>query len=67
MTKQEAIWAASKLLCNIYHDDEDYEKIVLTAQIRTAEADGNVDYLCSSLDQVIKFCEKLKRNMYNQE
>lgn len=67
MTKQEAIWAASKLLCNIYHDDEDYEKIVLTAQIRTAEADGNVDLLCLALDQVIKFCEKLKRNMYNQE
>lgn len=21
MAKQEAIWAASKLLCNIYHDD----------------------------------------------
>ena len=67
MTKQEAIWAASKLLCNIYHDDEDYEKIVLTAQIRTAEADKNVDYLCSALDKVIEFCEKLKRNIYNQE
>ena len=28
MTKQEAIWAASKLLCNICHDDSggDYEK-----------------------------------------
>ena len=67
MEKQQAIWAASKLLCNIYNDDEDYEKIVLTAQIRTAEADKNVDYLCSALDEVIKFCNKLKRNMYNQE
>lgn len=69
MTKQQAIWASSKLLCNIYHDDSggDFEKIVLTAQIRTAEADKNVDYLCSALDQVIKFCEKLKKAMYNQE
>lgn len=67
MTKQEAIWASSKLLCNIYNDDEDYEKIDLIAQILTAEADKNVDYLCSALDKVIEFCEKLKRNMYNQE
>lgn len=67
MTKQEAIWASSKLLCNIYHDDEDYEKIVLIAKIRTAEADKNVDYLCSSLDEIIKFCNKLKKAMYNQE
>lgn len=69
MTKQEAIWAASKLLCNIYHDDSggDFEKIKAQAQIITAEADGNVDYLCSALDKVIEFCEKLKRGMYNQE
>ena len=69
MEKQQAIWAASKLLCNIYHDDSggDFEKIKITAQIRTAEADKNVDYLCSALDEIIKFCIKLKKAMYNQE
>ena len=69
MTKQQAIWAASKLLMQIYHDDSggDYEKIKAQAAVLTAEADGNVDYLCSALDEIIKFCEKLKRNMYNQE
>lgn len=69
MIQQEAIWAASKLLCNICHDDSggDFDKIKAQAQIITAEVDKNVDYLCSALDQVIKFCEKLKRNMYNQE
>ena len=69
MTQQEAIWAASKLLCNIYHDDSggDFEKIKAQAHIITAEADKNVDNLCSALDEVIKYCEKLKKAMYNQE
>lgn len=68
MTKQEAIWAASKLLCNIYHDDSggDFEKIKVQARILTAEADGDIDWLCSSLDEIIKFCDKLKKAMYNQ-
>lgn len=69
MTQQEAIWAASKLLCNIYYDDSGggFEKIKAQEQIITAEADKNVDCLCSALDQVIEFCEKLKKAMYNQE
>lgn len=69
MTKQQAIRVTSNLLRNIYYDDSggDYEKIKAQAAVLTAEADGNVDYLCSALDEIIKFCEKLKKAMYNQE
>ena len=64
MTKDEAIRVTANLLCAVFDPKgEDYTKVAI---IRTAEADKNIDALCSALDKLIEFCEKLKKVMYNQ-
>ena len=66
MTKDEAIWAASKMMQQLYANDNAGNTNIL-ANILCAEADGNADYFCGALDQIIEFCEKLKKAMYNKE
>lgn len=61
-----AMKAASKFLQKIFHTDNDAEAMECVAQVVTAEAEGNTDFFISSLDEVIKFCEKLKKDVWNE-
>lgn len=61
-----AIIAASKFLQKIFHTDDDAEAMECVAQILTAEANENTDFFLSALDEVISFCEKLKREVLNE-
>ena len=61
-----AMKAASKFLQKIFHTDNDAEAMECIAQVVTAEAEGNTDFFISSLDEVIKFCEKLKKDVWNE-
>ena len=56
--EQTAIKIASKLLQNIYHDDND--DMVYGAIVVTKEADNDTDFFLSQLDQVIAICNTLK-------
>lgn len=58
--------AASKFLQKIFFTDNDAEAMECVAQVLTAEADENTDFFISSLDEVIGFCEKLKREILNE-
>lgn len=58
--------AASKFLQMIFHTDNDAEAMECIAQVLTAEAEENTDFFISSLDEVIKFCEKLKIEIWNE-
>ena len=48
MTKQEAIWAASKLLRNIYHDDR--ENIEMLKNIIPSEDNPHYDKIMNFLN-----------------
>ena len=61
-----AMKAASKFLQKIFHTDNDAEVMECVAQVVTAEAEENTDFFISSLDEVIKFCEKLKKDVWNE-
>lgn len=61
-----AMKAASKFLQKIFHTDNDAEAMKCIAQVVTAEAEENTDFFISSLDEVIKFCEKLKKDVWNE-
>ena len=58
MTKEQAFNVAEKLLLHIYSDD-----VMICAKICTAVADKDKDYLTSSLDEIIKFCEEIKKGI----
>ena len=55
MTKEQAFSAAEKLLLNIYSED-----VMICGKICAASADKNSEYIWGSLDEVVKFCNKLK-------
>ena len=61
-----AMKAASKFLRKIFHTDNDAEAMECVAQVLAAEAAGNTDFFISSIDEVIKFCEKLKKEILNE-
>lgn len=61
-----AMKAASKFLQKIFHTDNDVEAMECVAQVLTAEANEDIDFFISSLDEVIKFCEKLKKEVWNE-
>ena len=61
-----AMKAASKFLQKIFHTDNDAEAMECIAQVVTAEAKGNTDFFLSALDEVIGFCEKLKKDVWNE-
>ena len=61
-----AMKAASKFLQKIFHTDNDAEAMECVAQVVMAEAEENTDFFISSLDEVIKFCEKLKKDVWNE-
>lgn len=61
-----AMKAASAFLQKIFHADNDAEAMECIAQVLTAEAEGNTDFFISSLDEVIKFCEKLKKEVWTK-
>lgn len=63
---KSAMIAASKFLQKIFHTDNDAEAMECIAQVITAEAEKNTDFFISSLDEVIKFCEKLKKDVWNE-
>lgn len=56
--EQTAIKTASKLLQRIYHNDND--DMVYAAIVVTKEADNDIDFFLSQLDQVIAICNTLK-------
>ena len=58
MNSEQTWEAAGKFLLHIYQDD-----VVICAKIATAVKDENLDYICGSLDEIIKFCEKLKEGL----
>ena len=62
MTKTDAIKAASKLLQRIYHDDSGVPNDAVIA-VLNAEAEENVYYLWSALNEVVKFCGKSQEAM----
>lgn len=61
-----AMKAASKFLQKIFSTDNDADAMECVAQVLTAEADGNTDFFLSALDEVIGFCEKLKREVLDE-
>lgn len=61
MTKEQAFNAAEKLLLHIYGDD-----VMICAKICTASADRDRDYMTGCLDEIIKFCEQLKKTMWGK-
>ena len=61
-----AMKAASKFLQKIFHTDNDAEVMECAAQVLTAEAEENTDFFLSALDEVIGFCEKLKREVLDE-
>ena len=61
-----AMKVASTFLQKIFHTDNDVEAMECVAQVITAEADENTDFFISSLDEVIKFCDKLKKEVWNE-
>ena len=61
MTKEEAFIVAEKLLMHIYSED-----ITICARICTASADKDRDYLTGCLDEVIKFCNNIKKGMWEE-
>lgn len=61
-----AMKAASKFLQKIFHTDNDAEVMECVAQVLTAEAEENTDFFLSALDEVIGFCEKLKREVLDE-
>lgn len=63
---KQAMKAASAFLQKIFHTDNDAEAMECITQVLTAEAEGNTDFFISSLDEVIKFCEKLKKDVWNE-
>lgn len=66
LIRKPAIKVASKLLLKIIHDDNDVDAMESMGTILKAEADENVDFFLSALDQVIKFCDELKKNIIDE-
>lgn len=58
MNSEQALQAAGKFLLNIYKDD-----VMICARIATAIRDENYAYVYGSLDEIIWFCKKLKREL----
>ena len=58
MSKEQAFQIAEKLLMHIYDGQFD-----IIARICTASADKDADYLWSTLDEVIKFINKIKEGL----
>ena len=61
MTREQAFSVAERLLLHIYSDD-----VMICAKICTAVADKDKDYLTGSLDEIIKFCEEIKKGMWEK-
>lgn len=61
-----AIKATSKFLQKIFFTDNDAETMERMAKVLTAEAEGSTDFFLSALDEVIGFCEKLKREILDE-
>ena len=66
MTKEEAINVSAALLKNIY-DTRNPKRISALTSIINARDNKDIDWLCSALDNIIKFCDELKTAMYNKE
>lgn len=61
-----AMKAASKFLQKVFFTDNDAEAMESMAKVLTAEAEGSTDFFLSALDEVIGFCEKLKREVLDE-
>lgn len=64
--RNPAIKVASKLLLKIIHDNNDADAMESMGTILTAEAEGNADFFLSALDQVIKVCDELKKDILDE-
>lgn len=64
--RKPAMRAASLFLQKIFFTDNDAEAMECVGKVLTAEAEENVDFFLCSLDEVIKFCEKLKKGIFNE-
>lgn len=58
--EQTAIKTASKFLQRIYNDVNNAEAMAWVGIVVTKEAENDTDFFLSQLDEVIKFCNKLK-------
>lgn len=58
--EQTAIKTASKFLQRIYNDVNNEEAMAWVGLFVTKEAENDTDFFLSQLDEVIKFCNKLK-------
>lgn len=61
-----AMKAASKFLQKIFFTDNDTDTMERMAKVLTAEAEGSTDFFLSALDEVIGFCEKLKKEVLDE-
>ena len=61
-----AMKVASAFLQKIFFTDNDAEVMECVAQVLTAESEENTDFFLSALDEVIGFCEKLKREILDE-
>ena len=66
MKVKPAMKAASYFLQKIFFTDNDAGAMECVAQVLTAEAEENTDFFLSALDEVIGFCEKLKREILDE-
>lgn len=64
--RKPAIKIASELLKKIYHDDNDAVAMECIELIISAEADEDADFFLSALDEVIKFCDELKKDIIDE-
>lgn len=58
--EQTAIKTASELLQKLYNNDNNAEAMTFVGIVVTKEAENDTDFFLSQLDEVIKFCNKLK-------
>lgn len=60
------IKAASILLQRIVKDNNDAETMEIVEKIKKEEEEENTDFFLASLDGLIRFCEELKKDVFNE-
>lgn len=58
--EKTAIKTASKFLQKVYNNGNNAEAMTFVGIVVTKEAENDTDFFLSQLDEVIKFCNKLK-------
>ena len=64
--RKPAIKVAYELLKRIYCNDDDVDAKECLELILSAEAEGNEDFFLSALDEVVKFCDELKKDIIDE-